>query len=190
MVPFQFHPISVKVFLQFAADNIDIIEGTLGLEGTFRVTQMVAFQMYNPSIQHELQQLKHVPGVIIRDLPRCTLDLVPESYKPNAIITTAENKEDLCWLLTRHYSKSDQWVPAWAGFNQITIPDQPIINTPNNVVTRCMQIDVHQLNPEQSTVLTLDEQYTQKPRNFSRKIQRFAANSLFVLEAVRLPEIS
>ena len=42
-------------FLQFAADNIDIIEETLDGKGTFHATQMVAFQRGEPTGQSEQQ---------------------------------------------------------------------------------------------------------------------------------------
>ena len=53
------------------------------------------------------------------------------------ILTTTANIKDVCWLVTRHYRTPDQSVPAWVGFNQLTITNKqqvtslsylPIIN--------------------------------------------------------------
>ena len=110
-------------------------------------------------------------------LPRFAADITSDTYKPNYIITTKANRKDMCWLLTQHYDTSDTSVPSWTGFNQLTIKGKeevtsvgylPIIHAPAHendtlwtVILRCMQIS-QQLNPEQSTVVTLDEQLYSK----------------------------
>ena len=140
--------------LQFAADNIDIIEETLDSKGTFHATQMVAFQRGEPTGQSEQQlplgkggslkipeelkkQLNHAPETIARPIPRFVVDVDLESYEPNPILNTTANIKDVCWLLTRHCRIPDQSVLAWMGFNQLSITNKqqvtfvsylPIIN--------------------------------------------------------------
>lgn len=87
-------------FLQFAADNIDIIKDALDGKGTFHATQMVAFQRGKADqggqlplgkesslqIPVELQQLHNAPEVIGRPQPRFPLDVDLESYKPDPVL--------------------------------------------------------------------------------------------------------
>ena len=113
---------------------------------------MVAFQRGQPTGQSEQQlppgkggtfnireELNHAPEAIARPIPRFAVDVDPECYKPDPILTTTANIKDVCWLFTIHYSTPNQPVPAWTGFNQLTIPDKqqvtyvgylPIIHAP------------------------------------------------------------
>ena len=88
-------------------------------------------------IPDELQQLNHAPEAIARPIPRFAVDVDLESYEPDPTLTTTANIKDLCWLLTSHNRTPDQSVPAWTGFNQLTITNKqqvtsvgylPIIN--------------------------------------------------------------
>lgn len=176
-------------FLQFSADNIDIIEETLDGRGTFHATQMIAFQRGAPlnriqkelhmgqerslKVPAELQQLTQAPKYTSRAQPQFAEDVKLESYKPDPIIVKKANTKDLSWLLVRHFSEQYQKVPSWTGFNQLITKDTqetttiayfPIINAPAyerdtlwTTILRCLRI-TQELNPGQTTVLTLDEQ--------------------------------
>ena len=72
-------------------------------------------------IPEELQQLNQSPEAIARPIPGFAVDVDLESYEPDPILTTTANIKDVCWLLTRHYRTPYQSVPAWMGFNQLTI---------------------------------------------------------------------
>ena len=84
-------------FLQFSADNIDIIEETLDGRGTFHATQMIAFQRGAPlnriqkelhmgqerslKVPAELQQLTQAPKYTSHAQPQFAEDVKLESYK-------------------------------------------------------------------------------------------------------------
>ena len=115
--------------LQFAADNIDIIQETFDSKGTFHATQMVAFNRGEPTgqggqqlplgkggflkIPEELQQLNDATEAIAPPIPRFAVDVDLESYEPDPILITTANIKDVCWLLTRYYRTHNQSVPAW-----------------------------------------------------------------------------
>ena len=120
-------------FLQFAADNIDIIEETLDAKGTFHATPkrkanrskwttITSWKRRLPqNTGGAIKQLNHAPEATARPTPRFVVDVDLESYATDPILTTTANIKDICWLLTRHYRTPDQSVPAWMGFNQLTI---------------------------------------------------------------------
>ncbi len=94
-------------------------------------------------------------------------------------MTTAPTVKDIGWLLSRYHSTPDQSIPAWTGFNQLTLTDDseiskvghlPVINAPAHeqdtlwtVIHRCLEI-TEILNPGQSVVVTLDEQLYSKAK--------------------------
>ena len=85
----------------------------------------------------ELQQLNYAPEAIAHPIPRFAVDVDLVSYEPDPTLTMTANIKDVCWLLTSHHRTPNQSVPAWTGFNQLTITNKqqvthvgflPIIN--------------------------------------------------------------
>ena len=166
-------------FCQFPADNIDIIEETLDGMGTFHATQMVAYQRgrHKPTLKelvlgkaksrnvppefHRLEQVPHLPS---REDPSFTENIDEAIYTPDPQVANKATAKDVSWILIRIYGSESNAVPAWTGFNQVTMPDDqelcsigylPLINAPAHdnstlwtVLMRCMRIsDV--MNPGQ-----------------------------------------
>ena len=73
--------------------------------------------------------MNHAPEAIARPIPRFVVDVDLESYEPDPILITTANIKDVCWLLTRHYRTPDESVPAWMGFNQLTITNKQQITS-------------------------------------------------------------
>ena len=122
-------------FVQFAADNLDILEETLDGKGTFHVTQMAAFQR-GPKKVHEAQDtiinrersLKDIPHDMTtttpvalppkRISPQFKEPVKPEWYSHSEEMTKQYQKKDLTWVCSRSISNDDQKVPSWTAFNQ------------------------------------------------------------------------
>jgi hypothetical protein len=127
-------------FIQFAADNINILEETLDGKGQFNGTQCAAFQIGDrepipstvttsigkdrflktsiPSDFHELlssgYQSSKRPSPV---LPLVDLDWYKVNNS-NEVIFDSKCK-DLAWVQCRLTNASDQVIPAWTGFNQV-----------------------------------------------------------------------
>ena len=111
--------------------------------------------------------MPHLPS---REDPSFTEDIDEAFYTPDPQVANKATAKDVSWILSRIYGSESNAVPAWTGFNQVTMPDDqelcsigylPLINAPahdNNtlwtVFMRCMRISV---NPAQSTVITLHQ---------------------------------
>ena len=127
-------------FLQFAADNIDIIEETLDGKGTFHGTQMAIFQR-GPSSDVEHPGTIFSNDRVLKSLPNQYNKLVPSNFTKNdkPIVRFKEpanvkdyvkqysssqlyfrNALDFVWLLSRFYSRNadEHSIPAWTSFNQ------------------------------------------------------------------------
>ena len=184
---FQIPPNLVEEkFLQFSADNIDIIEETLDGQENFHSALVIGFQRGIPrrrldqelrlrsegslKVPLELQQLKCVPDSGTRAQPHFHKDVIMANYKPDATMVKNSKHQRCCMSSSQALQQSQQSVPAWTGFNQHTIKDTttmgylPIINTSAHerdtlwiVIARCSRI-THELNAGQATVLTFNEQ--------------------------------
>lgn len=153
-------------FVQFAADNLDILEETLDGKGTFHVTQMVAFQT-GPGVPTSVEgtrigrskSLKKVPPefhqihTVIQHsqavqpiLPR---GITAENLLAPAGVSKNHESKDLAWILSRLQQAEDQHVPAWTGFNQTisnlskpltTVAVMPILPAPAHEMDTIMTV--------------------------------------------------
>ncbi|CAG9760246.1 unnamed protein product [Ceutorhynchus assimilis] len=91
-------------FVQFAADNIDILEETLDKAPTFHATQMVAFQQGPPNrICHD--QLNLLPYEVKLNIPE-SFHIIEPSY---------------CFKMTKSSPaiNNKDALPQWSGFNKL-----------------------------------------------------------------------
>lgn len=125
-------------FVQFAADNIDVLEETIDGRNTFHATQMVAFQQcpenqspfsiplgkmtkqfIMPSNFHSLsnsQYMKFKRPLPLSEQNEKYVQISVENSKPYESIST----NNLVWILSRTQNCDSQIVPQWTGFNKIT----------------------------------------------------------------------
>lgn len=130
-------------FVQFSADNLDIIEETLDGKGTFHVTQMAAFQRGPPqqlnreastignakslkSIPTELNQLQTAKIGPQRPSPKFAHHEHSEVMQCDTSVPARARLLDKIWLCARNNSDEKQNVPSWTPFNQkISDRDHP-----------------------------------------------------------------
>ena len=143
-------------FVQFAADNIDLIEETLDGKGTFHATQMIAIQRSTNtqlqdddelpigkakslSVPDELHKLKVAPVSAVRPAPLFSNDVSLSWYNPGSELFKVGERTDLARILSRLAGSQEQSVPSWTGFNSAIFNDMraksnigylPIINAP------------------------------------------------------------
>ena len=145
-----------NTFCQYAADNIDIIEETLDGMGTFHATQMVVYQ--RGTIQHhhqdeelpvgkskslkiysDLHQLEKVIRHPYHEEPKFTEKLSMNMFTPDERMSDEAAAQDMAWILCRIHGSHSECIPAWTGFNQLTIQDEhelctvgylPLLNSP------------------------------------------------------------
>lgn len=129
-------------FIQFAADNIDILEETLDKSPTFHGTQIVAFQN-GPANKEVPKILKFLPYRQKLEVPESFHKLHKINVMPNKILPLVTNKNyilqnddednfmftyNLLWTLCRavNYEASEEKivVPQWSGFGKLLHQDQ------------------------------------------------------------------
>lgn len=122
-------------FVQYAADNIDILEKTLDGKGTFHATQMAVFQ--NGSLDQAATTASlPSPGRkrVLKDVPEGFHDISPAgmeskskklqpSFPPAGELMELcrvgqFNPHDLAWLVSRNLHHNHQVIPAWTAYNQ------------------------------------------------------------------------
>ena len=175
-------------FVQFSADNIDIIEETLDGKGTFHATQMVAFQRgtkgemkfdFNMGkemrldVPDSIHTLTAPPQVPVKPRPAFANQVNINWYDAEEALHNEAAINDLAWAVTRMNDTNDQKIPFWTGFNQIvsekssevtSIGYLPILNAPAHDNDTLWTVILRCmklsdiLNQGQTTVLTLDEQ--------------------------------
>lgn len=137
-IPRQFVP---NRFVQFAADNINILEETLDKSPTFHETQIVAFQK-GPARTDMPNALKILPYNVKLDIPENSHLLRKINYNksnravPDGInkdILLAENEKgdfirsyNFSWILCRTVkdeSNREAVVPQWSGFSKLLHDD-------------------------------------------------------------------
>lgn len=133
-------------FVQFAADNIDILEETLDKSPTFHGTQVVAFQQGPPN--YDLSStLKLLPYKVKLDIPEDFHLLHQINFnKGNRVPPQVHDKSNLlnevkapsfihsynlAWVLCRtdETSKETVVVPQWSGFGKLLHEDNVPITT-------------------------------------------------------------
>lgn len=142
-------------FLQFAGDNINILEETLDGKGQFNATQIVAFQDADANTEGitstDSSRTKSAIGKdhsIKGSVPSEFHETLDSGYskkrRPSPIIPLVELSwfksdvtddevlqarcQDLSWILSRLTSSrmdDGQVVPAWTSFNQVVCPEDP-----------------------------------------------------------------
>ncbi|XP_031340958.1 uncharacterized protein LOC116169072 [Photinus pyralis] len=138
-----------KRFVQFAGDNIDILEESLDKAPTFHGTQIVAFQAGPP--HRQLSPLKLLPYKIKLTIPESFHTLHKSNYnKSKKSVPRLENKKSIlteakqnsfiqaynfAWILCRtaatdtHKGPSAVVVPQWSGFGKLLHHDDTHITT-------------------------------------------------------------
>ncbi len=127
-------------FVQFAADNIDIIEETIDGKGTFHATQIAAFQrgpaeeVHQPkpldgsdrNLQGMSQEMNKLVESHYNTGKRAARAIFPEDiiidhFKKSSTVPQAVPLViDLAWLVNRMYCNEveEKLVPSWTAFNQ------------------------------------------------------------------------
>lgn len=127
--------ISGRKFVQFSADNLDMIEETLDGRGTFHVTQMAAFERGPLMTDGEPQTtaigrskvLSHIPDefhkLVTVEMPPGhvspqSAELLEDAAIKNSFDTGHFTEKDLAFVLCRYHQAEKLTIPAWSGFNQ------------------------------------------------------------------------
>ena len=153
-------------FVQFTADNLDMLEETLDGKGTFHVTQMAAFQT-GPGVPTSVEgtsigrskSLKKVPPkfhqihTVVQHSqavqPILPCDITAENLMAPAGVSKDHESKDFACILSRLQQVDDQHVPAWTGFNQImsagskpltTVAVMPILPAPAHEMDTIMTV--------------------------------------------------
>lgn len=133
--------------MQFAADNLDILEETLDGRGTFHVTQMAAYQRGPKNEQHSLENTSTGRSKSLICVPYefhqlSTIDVPVQQVYPKFLEPVLADKvlcpltedddhqsKDLAWLVSRAQNTEHQVVPSWTGFNQTVKEVSPPVTT-------------------------------------------------------------
>ena len=142
-------------FVQFAGDNINILEETLDGKGQFNATQIVAFQdadantegipsMNSSRTKSSIGKDHSIKGSVPSEFHETLDSGYSKNRRPSPIIPLVEQSwfkfdvtddevlqakcQDLSWILSRVIGsrmEDGQVVPAWTSFNQVVCPEDP-----------------------------------------------------------------
>ena len=174
-------------FIQFAGDNLDIIEETIDGKGTFHVTQMAMFQrgpieekhLPDRTVINRSKVLKDVPedfhklasvDVFSKPVPP-KLDLAGGHFSSSTKILHTSEKVNTAFILSRLHQTDKQVVPAWTVFNQTAsnikaaqsiVGYLPIIQAPAHEMDTMMTVllrckDIAKTLSQPWTVVTFDQ---------------------------------
>ncbi|KAK4885392.1 hypothetical protein RN001_001663 [Aquatica leii] len=137
--------------VQFAADNIDILEETLDKGPTFHATQMIAFQQGPPYLETETYtKPKIIPYKAKLEIPENVHLLRKINYNKSQKVTPSiNNKNILCdeygtknfifpynlaWIFCRtsinhDVPKNCVTIPQWSGFSKLIHQDDTYVTT-------------------------------------------------------------
>lgn len=124
-------------FVQFAADNIDVLEETIDGRNTFHATQIVAFQqcpenkssfsippvkmtkrLIIPQNFHSLINAQYIKTK--RSSPYCEQNEKYVQVSAEKLKACSISPNNLVWILSRTQNCDSQIIPQWTGFNKIT----------------------------------------------------------------------
>ncbi|KAK4882604.1 hypothetical protein RN001_005923 [Aquatica leii] len=122
--------------VQFAADNIDILEETLDKGPTFHATQMIAFQQGPPYLETETYtKPKIIPYKAKLEIPENFHLLQKINYNKSQKVTPPiNNKNILSWIFCRTSINHDGpkncvTILQWSGFSKLIHQDDTYVTT-------------------------------------------------------------